>query len=79
MLEVSRDLLTIDETAEYLRVSRRTVYRLIDAGHLSRFKVGRRALITRQSLTLYVNSIWIEDELLYLISTAAARAAERGA
>ena len=40
-------LLTVDETAEALRVSRATVYRLIDAGRLSAVRIGagRRAHI----------------------------------
>jgi excisionase family DNA binding protein len=34
-------ILTIDEAAEYLKVTRQTVHALINRGELRRFKVGR--------------------------------------
>ncbi len=34
-------VLTIGETAEYLKVTRQTVHALINRGELRRFKVGR--------------------------------------
>ena len=36
------DLLTVEEMAEVLGISDRTVYRLVDKGELSCVKVGRR-------------------------------------
>ncbi len=35
------DVLTADEAAEYLRVSRKTLYRLVAAGKIPGQKVGR--------------------------------------
>jgi len=43
-------LLTVDETAEWLRVSRWSVYNLIRANQLQTVKIGRRRLVTRQAL-----------------------------
>lgn len=37
----ARRVLTFDETAEELRVSRSTLFRLIDAGELRSFTIGR--------------------------------------
>jgi excisionase family DNA binding protein len=37
-----------------LGISRRAVYTLIDGGQLQRVKIGRRALVTADSLNAYV-------------------------
>lgn len=44
-------LLTIDETAERLRVSRWSVYNLIRAKQLHTVKIGRRRLVAPTALT----------------------------
>ena len=50
--EVTSDyLLTIDEAAERLRVSRWSVYNLIRANQLRTVKIGRRQLVTPAALT----------------------------
>ncbi|AYR03032.1 hypothetical protein J1761_gp53 [Gordonia phage Kroos] len=50
--------LNIDDTAVYLgRISRRQVYRLIEAGHLDRIHIGRRAVVTRASCDRYLASL----------------------
>jgi excisionase family DNA binding protein len=54
---VINPLLTIPQAAFLLNVSRRTVYRLIDAGNLERVKIGRSARVTAASLNLYLKSI----------------------
>lgn len=36
-----RDILTVPEVAEYLRVNPKTVYQLIQRGDLASFRVGR--------------------------------------
>ncbi len=49
-------ILRVDEVAEYLQVSCRTVYRLIDEGFLEAFRVstGNSALrVTAEALTAY--------------------------
>jgi excisionase family DNA binding protein len=48
------ELLTLDEVAERLRVSRRTVERLIAAGRLRPTRVGARTLVTARELEAYV-------------------------
>lgn len=48
------ELLTVAETAGRLRVSRRTVERLIKAGRLRPVRIGRRVLITTQELEAFL-------------------------
>ena len=44
-------LLTIDEAAASLRVSRWSVYNLIRSGQLRTIKIGRRRLVPMNALT----------------------------
>ncbi len=46
----ANELLTKDEAAAVLRVSKVTVSRLIAAGRLASYKVGRRVFITRRHI-----------------------------
>jgi excisionase family DNA binding protein len=56
--EVTGDyLLTINETAQRLRVSRWSVYNLIRANQLRTVKIGRRRLVTPAALTEYVKHL----------------------
>jgi excisionase family DNA binding protein len=48
------ELLTVPEVADRLRVSRRTVERLISAGNLRTLHVGRRTLVTSRELAAFV-------------------------
>ena len=49
--EVPADhLLTVQEAAEWLRVSRWSVYSLIHANQLRTIKIGRRRLVSREAL-----------------------------
>jgi excisionase family DNA binding protein len=50
-------LLTINETAQRLRVSRWSVYNLIRANQLRTVKIGRRRLVTPAALTEYVKQL----------------------
>jgi excisionase family DNA binding protein len=43
-------LLTVQEAADWLRVSRWSVYNLIHANQLRTIKIGRRRLVTREAL-----------------------------
>lgn len=43
-------LLTVEEAADWLRVSRWSVYNLIRGGQLRTIKIGRRRLVTRVAL-----------------------------
>lgn len=48
------DLLTLDESAQRLRVSTRTVQRLIASGQIRPIHIGRRTLITVKEIEAYV-------------------------
>lgn len=48
------DLLTLDEVADRLRVSRRTVERLIASGQIRPTRVGSRTLVSDRELEAYV-------------------------
>lgn len=61
--------LTVEETAEALRISEKTVRRLIDAGDLPATTAGRRFLIPRSAI----------DERIERAETEAAERAERTA
>ncbi len=46
----SSPMVSINETAQLMGVGRSTIYRLIETGRLSKRKIGRRTLITRDSI-----------------------------
>lgn len=48
------ELLTLDEAAEKLRVSRRTVERLIASGQIRPTRIGARTLVSDRELEAYV-------------------------
>jgi excisionase family DNA binding protein len=51
MTAVQADLLlTVEEAADWLRVSRWSVYNLIRSSQLRTIKIGRRRLVTRAAL-----------------------------
>jgi excisionase family DNA binding protein len=50
------ELLTLDEVAERLRVSRRTVEREMAAGRIRAVRIGRRRLVTVKELEAYVSA-----------------------
>ena len=54
-------LLSADEAARTLRISRATLYRLIYARHLRGVHVGRRLLLPRQELEAYVRRLLDEE------------------
>ena len=47
-------LLTVQEVAEVMRVSRMTVYRLIRAGQLKAVRVGRNYRVREEDLSAYL-------------------------
>jgi excisionase family DNA binding protein len=47
-------LLSVDETAAYLRVSRRQVYLLLDAGKIPAVRVGSRLRFVPSELLAYL-------------------------
>lgn len=50
-----QNLLTIDETAELLRVSKPTVYKLIDEGAFPSMKVGVQTRVDPADVQAYLN------------------------
>ncbi len=48
-------LLNTVEAAEYLRISRRTVYRLIDKGEIPYVLIGSQKMILLKDLEKYIN------------------------
>jgi excisionase family DNA binding protein len=54
MLEVHETYLTVQEVADVLKVTRKTVYRWIEAGELPVIQVGREYRITETDLREFV-------------------------
>ena len=50
------DILTLKETAEYLRVSRQTVYNVIKDRRIKAYKVGREWRFFRSNIMEYLES-----------------------
>lgn len=51
------EFLTLDQVADRLQVSRRTIERLRDAGRIRVVLVGRRVRVTEKELEVYVASL----------------------
>jgi len=51
------DLLTVPEVVARLRVSRRQVYRLMDAGRLRYVKIGRRTFVKSSEIEAFIASL----------------------
>jgi excisionase family DNA binding protein len=50
------DLLTIEEAAEYLKLSKRTTWRWCRSGRLPAFKIGHQWRISRAELQELINA-----------------------
>ena len=48
------DILSAEEAAEALRIRENAIYRLLNKGELKAFKNGRRWLIPKETLKIYV-------------------------
>lgn len=57
MEDNARELFTLDDIADRLRLSRPSLYRLIDAGALGSVKIGRSRRITRRQLTDFLDRV----------------------
>jgi excisionase family DNA binding protein len=55
--EISRELLSLDQTSETLSICKSYVYRLISEGKLRSVKIGRRSLVSKRALTEYLDAI----------------------
>lgn len=56
MADKPSDVLTADEAADYLRVSRKTLYRLVTAGKVPGQKVGRAWRFRREDLVDFLKA-----------------------
>jgi len=62
------DILNLDETADYLRVSNQTVYNMIKDGRIKAYKVGREWKFLRADIMAYLESA-SSDRLLSMAAT----------
>lgn len=54
-------ILTVKETAEFLRISERYTYKLIKENKIPHFKLGKKILIEKNSLINYLHKIEIKE------------------
>ena len=57
---LGRRLLTVNEVADLLRVSRMTVYRLIKTGEMPALRVGRSYRLREEDVTTYLRERYTE-------------------
>lgn len=57
------DVLNLDETAAYLRVSNQTVYNMIRDGRIKAYKAGREWRILKTDIKAYMNESSNDDSL----------------
>ncbi len=48
------EVMTIPEVAEYLKVTRQTIHKLINYGNLKTFKIGRSTRILRSEIERFI-------------------------
>lgn len=58
---LSRLLLDYEEAGDALNVGRTTIYKLVAAGEITRVKIGKRSLVTADSVRAYVNRLASES------------------
>jgi excisionase family DNA binding protein len=59
-----RDIYTTEEAAKYLRVSSKTVYRIIEKGQLAASRVGRQYRISQTDIDLFLASTSTSEEAI---------------
>lgn len=52
------DVLTVDETARYLRISRALAYAAARRGDIPVVRIGRRLLVPREQLLAWLDGRW---------------------
>ena len=57
---LDRAALGVEASCGYLAISRPTMYRLLDAGAIRSFHIGRRRLILREDLDKFVQERLVE-------------------
>ena len=56
MVNVSNDIMTISEVAEYLKISEMTTYKMVQNGTIPGFKIGRGWRIKRADLVIFIEA-----------------------
>lgn len=55
-MEAEKEILTLTETADFLRISRSTIYRLIDSGSLKAFKVNGSVRFYKKEILQFIEN-----------------------
>lgn len=61
---MAEDWLTVAEVADKLRVSRMTVYRMVEDGRLPRIQVGKSFRISRSGLNVHLDATVVQGEVV---------------
>jgi excisionase family DNA binding protein len=69
----SEPLMTVDETAAFLKVSRRQVYRLLDNGELPAVRVGTRIRVDPDALLASLRAIESSESAEPAVAGSKAR------
>lgn len=56
MADIQNKLYTLQEVADYLRVTRQTIYNYVTAKKLKAFKAGREYRVTEEELQAFIKS-----------------------
>lgn len=73
MIEAGMDILTLEEVAGYLRVTKRTLYRLVQKGQLPAFKLGGVWRFHREELNRWIAERWVSTHLTWLQACCCLR------
>lgn len=58
MADIQSKLYTLQEVADYLRVTRQTIYNYVTAKKLKAFKAGREYRVTEEELQAFIKSTY---------------------
>jgi len=61
MLERYKDVLTVGDLCEVLRIGRNNVYELLKKGEISHMKIRRKYIIPKIAVITYLNSCLTEE------------------
>jgi excisionase family DNA binding protein len=57
IIDCMEKLYTIKETADLLRISKATLFRLMAEGKITPLKLGKRSLFTEEELTRFIETL----------------------
>lgn len=58
-----REILTVNQVAEYLQLSEMTTYKLVQEGKLPAFKIGRHWRVKKSDLDVYIEKLKNKERL----------------